>query len=78
MIRFVSRAAAAAAVSALALPLALAATPAAAQPAAPWDTAGPARIAIAYSDAELHSAAGAKAVAHRIRIAADKVCGGED
>src|SRR5437868_2217238 len=72
-------AAAAAAVLALALP---AAWPTAAQPLAvsllaSWETPAPARVEVPYAAGELHTAAGARALARRIRIAADKACGGE-
>jgi UrcA family protein len=38
----------------------------------------PAAIRIAYSDSDLHTANGAKRLAFRVRLAAAKVCGGDN
>jgi UrcA family protein len=65
------------AAAALAGALALA-TPAAARPLDVWVDNQDARQTVAYTDAERRSERGARAIALRIRVAADRACGGED
>lgn len=50
-----------------------------AAPASPYDDGNDQIVRkIAYGDADLHTEAGAASLAHRVRTAADYVCGGGD
>ncbi len=60
--------------AALALSSALATTASAQPPAAP----APDAVTVRYAAAELNTAAGAKNLALRIRVAANRLCGGDD
>ena len=65
------------AAAALAGALALA-TPAAAWPVEVGGDNQDARETVAFTDAERHTERGARTIGLRIRVAADKVCGGDD